>query len=241
MVPWDFFPLPSSYLLFIERQRTVLFVPFQSLRSNSSEQFFTAFIGLCTEKCMNLAIIVAEGLDRSNPSEETICDIKVCAQYTTLQRVHDSILKVLSLKEDQEYFYCFSRNTELHLPFFSTFEQLGAVCGDSIILDARNHKKRKINSCLQPTKEDKHGKESVILELVCTTRLIEADGNPFRKVRVVVQSHHNTSYLMHDISNLWGKSGLKFKCGRNVLSADKSYAELGVENESEIVITGGRG
>lgn len=190
---------------------------------------------------MNLAIIVAEGLDRSNPSEETICDIKVCAQYTTLQRVHDSILKVLSLKEDQEYFYCFSRNTELHLPFFSTFEQLGAVSGDSIILDARNNKKRKINSCLQPTKEDKLGKESVILELVCTTRLIEADGNPFRKVRVVVQSHHNTSYLMHDISNLWGKSGLKFKCGRNVLSADKSYAELGVENESEIVITGGRG
>lgn len=190
---------------------------------------------------MNLAIIVVDGLDRSNPGEETICDIKVCAELTTLQRVHESIVKVLSLNENDDLFYRFTRSSELHLNMCSTFEELGAVSGDSIILDARNNRKRKITSCLQPTKEDKLGKESVILELICTTRLTEADGNPFRKVRVVVQSHHNASYLMHDISNLWGKSGLKFKCGRNVLSAEKTYAELGVENESEIVITGGRG
>jgi len=93
---------------------------------------------------------------------------------------------------------------------------------------------------LKPLKEEKL-KESGILELICSTRLLDEDGNHLRKVRVVVQSHHNTSYLMHDISNLWGKSGLKFKCGRTVLSADKSYSELGVESESEIAITGGRG
>ena len=189
---------------------------------------------------MNLAIVVAEGLDRSNPGEETICDIRICAEITTLQQVHDSIVKVLSLEEADDLFYCFQRNTDSPLNFSSTFTELGAICDDSIILDARNNRKRKI-SCLKPSKENKLGKESGILELICTTRLLEADGNPFRKVRVVVQSHHNTSYLMQDISNLWGKSGLKFKCGRNVLSADKSYAELGVDSESEIVITGGRG
>ena len=190
---------------------------------------------------MNLAIIVAEGLDRSNPDEETICDIKICPEITTLQSVHDSIVKVLSLDERDDLFYCFPRSTETPLSLSSTFKELGAACGDTIILDARYNRKRKITNCLKPSKENKGGKGSGILELVCTTRLLEADGKPFRKVRVVVQSHHTTSCLMHDISNLWGKNGLKFKCGRNVLSADKSYAELGVESESEIVITGGRG
>ena len=189
---------------------------------------------------MNLAIVVAEGLDRSNPGEETICDIKICPEITTLQVVHDSIVKILSLNETDDLFYCFPRNTDIQLSLSSTFEELGAICGDSVILDARNNRKRKTN-CLKPTKENNTDKKSGILELLCTTRLLESDGNAFRKVRVVVQSQHNTSYLMHDISNLWGKSGLKFKCGRNILTADKSYAELGIESESEIVITGGRG
>ena len=189
---------------------------------------------------MNIAIVVAEGLDRSNPGEETICDIKICPEITTLQSVHDSIVKLLALDVRDDLFYCFPRSTETTLSLSSTFQELGAVCGESMILDAKNNKKRKVTS-LKPSKSTKSGKESGILELICTTRLLDADDRPFRKVRVVVQSHHTASYLMDDISNLWGRNGLKFKCGRNVLSADKSYAELGVETESEIVITGGRG
>ena len=190
---------------------------------------------------MNLIVIVAEGLDPSNPGEETVCDIKVRAEATTLQMVHDSIAKILCLCESEELFYCFSRNTDAQLSLHCTFKELGIMTGDSIILDARNNKKRKTVSCLKPSKEDERGKESAILELICTTRLLEVDGNAFRKVRVVVQSHQKTSYLMHDISNLWGRNGLKFKCGRNVLSAEKTYFELGIENEGEVVITGGRG
>ena len=37
------------------------------------------------------------------------------------------------------------------------------------------------------------------------------------------------------------RSGLKFKCGRTVLYSDKTFQELGVETNSEIVVTGGRG
>lgn len=190
---------------------------------------------------MNFVIIVAEGLDLSNPGEETICDVKVRAEVTTLQAVHESIAKVLCLCESEELFYCFTRNTDVQLSLCSTFDELGIISGDSIILDARNNKKRKTVSCLKPSKEDVLGKESAILELICTTRLLEVDGNAYRKVRVVVQSHQKASYLMHDISNLWGRNGLKFKCGRNVLSAERTYAELGIENEAEVVITGGRG
>jgi hypothetical protein len=191
---------------------------------------------------MNLTIVVAEGIDRFNLGEETVCDIKVVPEITTLQKVHDAIVKVMQIDEGDDLFYIFAGKTGSQLSLTSTFEELGAISGDSLILDAKNSRKRKSNM-LKPTKEeDTAARESGILELMCTTRLLDTDGNPFRRVRVVVQSHHNTNYLMHDISNLWGgKSGLKFKCGRTVLSADKSYAELGVETESEIAITGGRG
>jgi hypothetical protein len=187
-----------------------------------------------------ISIIVSEGLDRSNPGEETICDCNVALGVTTLQMVHDAIVDILSLDRREEFYYYFQRQPEVQLNLISTFKELGVASGDNLILDLRNNRKRKALTSLKPLKEEKL-KESGILELICSTRLLDEDGNHLRKVRVVVQSHHNTSYLMHDISNLWGKSGLKFKCGRTVLSADKSYSELGVESESEIAITGGRG
>lgn len=187
-----------------------------------------------------IAIVVSEGLDRSNPGEETICDCNVSLGITTLQMVHDAIVDILSLERREELYYYFQRQPEIHLNLTSTFEELGYLSSDSVILDLRNNRKRKATTGLKPLKEEKL-KESDILELICSTRLLDDDGNILRKVRVSVQSHHNTSYLMHDISNLWGKTGLKFKCGRTVLSADKSYSELGVESESEIAITGGRG
>jgi hypothetical protein len=185
-------------------------------------------------------IVVSEGLDRSNPGEETICDCNVDVGITTLQTVHDAIVDILSLDRREELYYYFQGQPKVQLNLTSTFKELGVASGDSLILDLRNNRKRKATTSLKPLKEEKL-KESGILELICSTRLLDEDGNYLRKVRVVVQSHHNTSYLMHDISNLWGKSGLKFKCGRTVLSADKSYSELGVESESEIAITGGRG
>jgi hypothetical protein len=47
--------------------------------------------------------------------------------------------------------------------------------------------------------------------------------------------------LIADVSSLWGRTGLKFKCGRTVLQGNKTFEEQGVENGAEIVVTGGRG
>ena len=80
-----------------------------------------------------------------------------------------------------------------------------------------------------------------ILDLVCTTRIFECDNIPVRKVRVLVPADQSCRYLIEDVSSLWGRTGLKFKCGRTVLHGDKTFEELGVEGNSEIVVTGGRG
>ena len=83
-----------------------------------------------------------------------------------------------------------------------------------------------------------------VLELICSTRIFDNDSDlmsPIRRVRVLVCSEQLCKHLMEDISELWGRSGLKFKCGRTVLNSDKSFEEQGVENNAEIVVTGGRG
>ena len=80
-----------------------------------------------------------------------------------------------------------------------------------------------------------------ILDLICTTRIFESVNVPVRKVRVLVPSDQSCRYLIDDVSSLWGRIGLKFKCGRTVLHGDKTFDELGVESYSEIVVTGGRG
>jgi hypothetical protein len=46
---------------------------------------------------------------------------------------------------------------------------------------------------------------------------------------------------MEDISTLWdGRLGLKFKYGRSVLTYERTFRELEIEDEAEIVVTGGR-
>jgi hypothetical protein len=81
-----------------------------------------------------------------------------------------------------------------------------------------------------------------VLELICTTKIIDPDTDePFANVRVVVNAYDTCENFFEDISSLWDRTGLKYRCGRTVLSADKTFAELGVESGSEIVVTGGRG
>ena len=43
------------------------------------------------------------------------------------------------------------------------------------------------------------------------------------------------------MSQLWNKTGLKFKYGRIILSGEKSYQDYDIQNYSEIIVTGGRG
>jgi hypothetical protein len=80
---------------------------------------------------------------------------------------------------------------------------------------------------------------SNVLELLCCSRIFGQESVP--KVRVLVTADQKCKYLMKDISSLWDRSGLKFRCGRSVLQEEKTFNELGVENNSEITVTGGRG
>jgi hypothetical protein len=133
-----------------------------------------------------------------------------------------------------------------------TFHALGIAHGMKIWLDSRARRQKEaimINRRLlaKPVLRffvaaaDIDGNDDDAIELTVTTRLLDAVGQPLRPIRAVVMSTHLISYLMEDVTSLWGKANLKFRCGRNVLSADKTYIELGVVQGAEVVVTGGRG
>jgi hypothetical protein len=150
--------------------------------------------------------------------------------------------------EQGDLFYSSVGGEELNMN--TTFQQLGLSNGDRILLDSRA-RRAKLEHISQrrmlkqvhrfvPANDDPDDASST-LQLLCTTRLLDANGEPFRPVRVIVHCTHSCSYLMEDLHTLWSKTALKFRCGRVVLSSDKSYLEMGIEDNAEIIITGGRG
>jgi hypothetical protein len=150
--------------------------------------------------------------------------------------------------EQGDLFYSSVGGDELNMN--ATFQQLGLSDGDRILLDSRA-RRAKLEQISQrrmlkqvhrfvPANDDPDDASST-LQLLCTTRLLDANGEPFRPVRVIVHCTHSCSYLMEDLHTLWSKTALKFRCGRVVLSSEKSYLELGIEDNAEIIITGGRG
>lgn len=215
-------------------------------------------------------IIVAEGLDTLNPtSEETIISIKVNLDEHKIENIHSLVLSQLGCKspdngscgssnssssggsggsadDEQDLFYSSVGGEELNMS--KTFQDLGLKNGGKIFLDSRARRAKLDTSVrllkpvnrLMPTNVDPDDVSST-LQLLCTTRLVDNNGQPFRSVRVVVHCTHSCSYLMEDLHTLWSKAGLKFRCGRVVLSPEKTYLELGIEDNAEIVVTGGRG
>jgi hypothetical protein len=189
---------------------------------------------------IHLTVIIAEGLDLDNYSGETVIDLKLNPEATTLLDVHTAITTSFSLAgTPDDIFYSFPNSSSSPMTLSSTFQDLGVADRDQILLDSVR-RKRKSASLLNGTKllEDN---DADVIEVVCSTRLCDTEGLPLRKVRIITRPYQNVGTLMHDIGLLWKKSGLKFKCGRSVLVADKSYFEQGVENGAEIIITGGRG
>ena len=62
-------------------------------------------------------------------------------------------------------------------------------------------------------------------------------GIPLKRVRVVVYENSTCKDLMQDIQVLWRKVGLKFKYGKSVIAAHRTFKELGIHNNSEIVVS----
>lgn len=185
---------------------------------------------------LNLSLSVSEGLDPSNPSEETLVDLKVF-EDTKLEDIHLSLIKIMQLPEETKLMY-FNDFSKSEMDITKTFKELGIENEGKIYLETVNRKRKRQNY-----RTGKLNNETgELLQLACTTRIFDSDNIPIRRVRVIVNSNNRCKKLMEDVSSLWGgRTGLKFKCGRTVLNGDRTFDDMGVENNSEIVVTGGRG
>jgi hypothetical protein len=98
-----------------------------------------------------------------------------------------------------------------------------------------NHTKNSIDKHYDNDNDDDE-----IIEVICKTYITDIHGQIYNKVYAKVYISDTLSKLMADVATLWeGKSGLKFKSGRTVLSSDKTYDDCGLLNGSEITVSGG--
>lgn len=201
-------------------------------------------------KTLRITVHVAQGIDALNPKDETIIDLNVHADMK-IGSVNRAVYKLLQLGDDEKVAYSVG-NEKNSLDFEKTFKECSVRDGDKIYLES-GRRKRKIGSVVPGRSGKCENQDSVgvyapgaeeVLELVCTTRIFDQDASlssPIRRVRVLVCADQLCKDLVEDVSTLWGRTGLKFKCGRTVLQGNKTFEELGVENNAEIVVTGGRG
>lgn len=208
-------------------------------------------------KSLKISVVVAEGIDILNAKDETFIDLNVYEDMK-LNAVHQAVFKILQLKEEDKVTFA-TDSMKAPLDCEKTFKELGIANGERMYVES-GRKKRKASyvSNGRPGRRDGSSSDFIggdhtgsassgseeVLELVCTTRIFDNDStlsSPIRRVRVLVCADQLCRDLIHDVSALWGRSGLKFKCGRTVLQGNKTFEELGVENNAEIVVTGGRG
>ena len=181
-------------------------------------------------KIVRFSIRMSDGLDPTNIGNETIVDLNAFDNMK-LSYVHDEMLEHFDM-EDDDYYYCSSLDddqSELDMDY--TLKQLRVRNGDVLILDV--YRKRSKRSRIE--------NETGVLSLICCTRIGALPDEPVKRVKVLVKANKECKELIDEVSSHWGRSGLKFKCGRIVLKEDKTFEEQGVEDESEIVVTGGRG
>lgn len=87
-----------------------------------------------SKEALKITIIVSEGLDKLNAKSETIIDLKVY-DTTVLSSLHQQIMKLLQLKEDDKYNYITESNRN-ELDMMMSFRELGIVNNDKIYLES---------------------------------------------------------------------------------------------------------
>eukprot|EP01038_Epipyxis_sp_PR26KG_P006118 gene6118-8433_t len=164
----------------------------------------------------------------------------------TLSDIQKTIFKILEQDSiylsDEEQCYYYLEHNRKKLAMNISLENIKVENGSVITMKlARNSSPSTLSASL--TYESNSNDDELIgeeLTLLCITRIFESDGEPIRKVRVLVNSLHPCKFLIKDVSTHWNKSNLKFKFGRTVLIPEKSFADLGILNNAEISVTGGR-
>lgn len=181
-------------------------------------------------------------------------DLKVYDSHK-LSTIHAAVLKILNLplssleKAGTKYGY-FSPNYK-QLEQTRTFAELKEFgFGNKIYMEfatqsgkkrtrkdhdksMRKNAKLETEICMQNYISDEK------IEVVCSTRIFDCQMVPLKRVRVVVHENSTCQDMMTDVMALWRRTGLKFKCGKTVLDGHKTFRELGINNNSEIVVTGG--
>ncbi len=190
-----------------------------------------------------LNVVCAEGIDKRNDEHETHLDIRVYSN-SSLAYIHSGICRTLELDETKTDYRYTKNDSSVTLSMDRTLRELSIEDGDIIHLETTKLKRNNSRGSTKAEEHTMYNDEEInmneVLTLNIVTRILAPNGEPYRKVTVVVQASHCCSDMMEDISHLWGKSGLKFKIGSKVLYPDKSYKRLEVENGAVIVVTGGR-
>jgi len=179
-------------------------------------------------------------------------------RYNFLVQSSTSLIQVLTyLKEqckDEEiksafFLHKVADESSKELDIKLTFSELELFSGCALQLSIRtaaptNQAAAAIEAAAAATATPSHplylnNKSNEPIEIICSSRAFESDGSSLKQIRVLVNKFDELKYLMHDISELWDREGLKFKFGRLALLKGNTYDEIGIENGDEITVSGG--
>ncbi len=202
-----------------------------------------------SKKVINIEVVIVDSFDAQKNREDIVVDVKISRDFS-VQHIHDSISSIIhgdnGFAEDggpssAQYFLWNSdevKDNKEPLDVDKSLAQLGINEGDRIIAETSKRKKRSRKFISELDHDEVDDRDTLLL--TCTTRIFENEGWVSRKVRVMVKKQQPCSYLMDDVTALWNRSGLKFRYGRTVLNANKTFEELGIVNDGEVVVTGAR-
>ena len=196
---------------------------------------------------LNLQVLVPVGLS-SRYEDDCKIDVKI-QQDQLLDNMSRSILRALDCSDTSSHALILIRdNSTIVMEGSKTLKENNIQNHDFLQFRSAKKSRRLLNngrnhSSSDNGSDDDDDEESPdnFIEIVCTTRITDTQGNNYPPVRVRVLPSQLCKAMMDDVAILWdSRSGLKFKCGRNVLTAEKRFEDVGVEYGSEIIVTGGR-
>jgi hypothetical protein len=209
----------------------------------------TEYLASCnreTHSSINLKLVITEELTKRKNAKIYVDFI--VNKENTLEQIDEAIRKYIPIEKESVWHYYSSLRNE-NLKMQRSFEESAITGGDILIMtSSRRLSPFLCAEIVNDLKEDEknfesgeHSFSSDDIEIICSTRLLDDNGNPLKNVRILSKSFHHCEALINDISSLWNKSGLKFKCGRTVLHSEKTFEELGITSgRYEVEVTGGR-
>ena len=191
--------------------------------------------------CLDITIILPASILKSNESYHISLKVLETSKLEDIVKVinHSADLSDHNLS----FFLSKDDNKRILLDIHKTVLDNGIENG-SIIKCRSSRKALRLSNANEDDSDDSMSESDYnIIELSVTTRISSETGAKvaYPPIRVRVNAGDTLAHMMEDISVLYeGKTGLKFKYGRSVLSPDKTYSDYYIENGSEIVVTGGR-